>query len=182
MGATTTTNMPGPHSVPRWILTAVIGRHPRWTLIRLAVLVLGTWVVFNYVLTPPMQVYGISMEPTFHDGQKIYLISRVAKKPQRGDVVRIRWRQTDGVRNVKRVLGLPGETIAFVKGRLYINNQPQDEPYVKTDCDWNMPPKLLGPDEYYVSGDNRGMAFDEHWHRAVSLQQIEGKVLFRGNS
>ncbi len=68
-----------------------------------------------------------------------------------------------------------------MRGKLYINEQPQDEPYVKTGCDWEMPAKLLGPDEYYVTGDNRGMAFDEHWHRAVSIKQIEGKIIFRGD-
>jgi signal peptidase I len=164
----------------------VIGRRPVWTFVRLLILIGGTWFVFNYVLTPPIQVTGISMEPTYHDGQ-INFVCRLSywkAAPQRGDVVGIHLKRTSGnhFMFLKRILGLPGETIAFVNGKLYINNQPLDEPYLRTGCDWNMPARKLNSNEYYVAGDNRSMPFEDHWHEAVSRQQIEGKVLFPHHS
>ncbi len=173
-------------SLPRSLLKFVIGRKPKWTLARLAVLIVGTWVVFNYVLTPPIRVTGISMEPTYHDGQInfLYRLAYARHDPQRGDVVGIHLKRTDGnhLMYFKRILGMPGETIAFVRGKLIINGEPQDEPYVKSLCDWNMAPKHLNNDEYYVAGDNRGMPFEDHWHEVVSRKQFEGRVIFRGHS
>ena len=58
---------------------------------------------------------------------------------------------------LKRIIGLPGETVAFVNGHVLINGQILDEPYEKSDCDWNAAPVTLGPDQYYYVGDNRSM-------------------------
>ena len=118
--------------MPQWLLHLVIGRKPKWTLIRLAVLIVGTWVVFSFVLTPPIQVTGISMQPTYTDGQInfVYRLAYVRRSPQRGDVVGIHAKNTQGnhVMYMKRILGLPGEKIAFRDGKLYINDAPVDEP------------------------------------------------------
>ena len=173
-------------SLPRWLLRLVIGRKPAWTLTRLAILIIGTWVVFNYVLTPPIRVTGISMEPTYHNGQ-INFFNRLAyahRDPQRGDIVGVGFTQTSGNHHMllKRIVGLPGEKIAFVHGRLFINDQPMYEPYVKSGCDWGMPPKQLGPQEYYVVGDNRGMAFADHTQGIAYRKQIIGRILLHGSS
>ena len=173
-------------SLSRSLLKFVIGRKPKWTLARLAVLIIGTWVVFNYVLTPPIRVTGISMEPTYRDGQ-INFFNRLAyahHDPQRGDIVGVGFTQTSGNHHMllKRIVGLPGEKIAFKRGRLYINDEPVDEPYVKSGCDWDMPPKQLGPQEYYVVGDNRGMAFADHTQGIAFRKQIIGRILFHSSS
>ena len=177
-----------PRSLPNWFVRLAIGRHPWRTLARLAVLILGTWAVFSFVLTPPIRVTGISMMPTYRDGQ-INFLNRLAywrNEPQRGDVIGVRFKNTDTDGNslmfLKRIVGLPGETVAFVNGRLYINDEPLEEPYLKRACDWNMPPMKLGVDEYYVVGDNRSMALDDHWQKAILRRQIVGRILFRGNS
>jgi signal peptidase I len=171
---------------PNWLVRLVIGRRPWLTFVRLAVLITGTWVVFSFVLTPPIRVTGISMLPTYHDGQINFLnrLAYVRHDPQRFDVVGVHFKNTDGNRLMflKRIVGLPGETIAFVDGKLYINDEPMDEPYVKTPWNWNMPPMKLGLDEYYVVGDNRGMAFADHEQGAARRQQIVGRILFRGSS
>jgi signal peptidase I len=173
------------HGLPGWLMTVVIGRRPARTLIRLAVLVAGTWIIFSFVLTPPIRVQGISMEPTFHTGQ-INFLNRLAylrHDPQRGDIVGIRFKGTDGIRlmYLKRIVGLPGETIAFENGKTYINDQPLDEPYVQS-CDWNMPPIKLGFDEYYMVGDNRSMALGDHTKVQARRQQIVGRILFGNGS
>jgi signal peptidase I len=173
-------------SLPGWFVTMAIGRRPLRTLVRLAVLIIGTWAVFTFVLTPPIRVQGISMQPTFHEGQ-INFLNRLAyarHDPQRGDIVGIRFKGTEGapLYFLKRVVGLPGETIAFENGTLYVNDAPLDEPYVKSGCDWNMPPLKLGFDEYYVVGDNRGMRFADHTQFPARRQQIVGRILFKPNS
>jgi signal peptidase I len=174
-------------SLPGWFVTMVIGRRPMLTLARLAVLIIGTWAVFSFVLTPPIRVQGISMQPTYHEGQ-INFLNRLAylrHEPRRGDVVGIRFKGTEGISMLylKRIVGLPGETVTFENGTLFINDTPLEEPYVnKEGCDWNMSPIKLGFDEYYVTGDNRSMQFELHWHEKVRRQQIVGRILFGSGS
>ena len=173
-------------SLPGWFVTIVIGHHPWRTLARVAVFVIGAWFVFTFVLTPPIKVEGISMFPTYHDGQ-INFLNRLAyfhHEPQRGDVVGVHFRHTAGssLLYLKRIVALPGETIAFVDGKLYINEQPVDEPYVRSACDWNMAPLKLGYDEYYLVGDNRGMPRTDHEQGVATRSQIVGRILFRGKS
>ena len=170
---------------PQLLLTMVIGRRPRWTLTRLAILILGTWFVFSYVLTL-IRVTGISMLPTYHDGQinVVYRLAYSHSDPQRGDVVGVRFKETasDHFIFLKRIVGGPGDKVAFVRGKLFVNDEPVSEPYVKNNCDWNMPPRQLGLDEYYVVGDNREMAFVDHTQGVARRQQIVGRVVFHGNS
>lgn len=169
--------------LPEWVQKFAIGRNPRWTLVRLAVLILGTFVVFNFVLTPPIRVTGISMQPTFRDGQ-INFINRLAyarHEPRRGDVVGVRL-SGDHVMYLKRIVGLPGEVISFYHGVILINDQPLDEPYVKLRSDWEHPPLQLRSNEYYVVGDNRSMAFDDHKQGATDRRRIVGKILFHGGT
>jgi signal peptidase I len=162
-----------------------IGRRPKRTLLRLAVLVVAVVVVFKFVLLP-IRVMGLSMEPSFHD-RTVNFINRLAYvngQPQRGDVVGIRMStNTDGplqVMLLKRLVGLPGETISFSSGHLVVNGEPQKEPYLKLISDWNEPGKLLGSNEYYFVGDNRSMPPDWHEHGVADRSQIVGRVLIKG--
>ena len=78
---------------------------------------------------------------------------------------------------LKRVIGLPGESVAFTGGVVYINGQALDEPYEKGDCDWNLPPVKLGPTEYFVVGDNRSMPSQFHVFGKVERDHIVGKAV-----
>ena len=159
----------------------MIGRNPKWTFVRLALLIIGVIFVFNFVLTRPIRVTGKSMFPTYHDGQ-INFFNRFAylvHEPRRGDVVGVRY-SGEHIMLLKRIVGLPGEQVAFDQGKIFINGQPLDEPYVKLHCDWTHKPLQLSPKEYYVVGDNRSMGWDEHEHGAADRQRIVGKVLFGG--
>ena len=169
--------------VPRWVRTLVIGRRPKWTLIRIAIVVISTFVLLEFVVIP-IRVTGISMSPTYADGS-INFINRLAyvhSKPQRGDVVGVRLEAGQHRMYMKRIVGLPGETIAFRDGKLYIDEQPIYEPYVKDPrVAWQMPPMHLGPNLYYVVGDNRSMSFEDHYQgRADLVTGIIGKVIFGG--
>ena len=155
----------------------LIGRNPRLTLIRIVALVAVFCVAFGFVLLP-IRVEGISMLPTYPN-HSLNLVNRLAylwHEPQRGDVVSIRLTGPH-VLFMKRIIGLPGETVAFVDGRVLINGKILDEPYEKYSCDWNSPPVTLAADEYYFVGDNRSMPIEDHEHGVKKRIYIVGKVL-----
>jgi len=154
-----------------------MGRHPKATLVRIAVLVVTSFVVFKFILLP-IRVEGISMWPTYRD-RSWNFVNRLAylrHEPQRGDVVSIRLAGPH-VMYLKRIIGLPGETVAFANGRVLINGEKLNEPYEKSPCDWNSPPVVLGPKEYYVVGDNRTMPPELHKHGEIMRSRIVGKLL-----
>src|SRR5262245_20586442 len=98
----------------RWLQAVIIGRRPLWTLVRIVVIIVAALVIFKYVLSPPVRVSGISMLPTYRNGQ-INFLNRLAYRrhpPERGDIVGIRY-SGEHVMLLKRIVGLPGETIAF---------------------------------------------------------------------
>lgn len=155
-----------------------IGRNPKATLVRIIVLVTVCWVVFGFILLP-IRVTGISMLPTYKD-HSLNLVNRLAylrREPQRGDVTSVRLIGFH-VMFMKRIIGLPGETVAFADGHVLINGAVLDEPYEKYPCNWNSPPVTLADDEYYFVGDNRSMPQEDHTHGVKKRDYIVGKVLF----
>ena len=164
-------------SIPLW-KRLIFGRRPKVTVARAAVLASVCAVVFNYILIG-VRVEGISMEPNYHNG-RINIINQFAycrRAPQRRDVVGIRLAGKK-IMYMKRIIGLPGERVAFRNGKVLINGEPLDEPYVKYRAPWQMPERILEPDEYYVVGDNRGMPQDLHEQGPIERDRIVGKVLF----
>lgn len=162
---------------PHWLRVLAIGRRPKATAIRIAVLVVVCFVTFKFVLLP-IRVEGISMLPTYHDRQ-IDCVNRLAyvrHEPQRGDVVSVRL-AGESVMFMKRIIGLPGEAVSFHDGRAFINGRPLEEPYVKFSCDWEHEPILCGPDQFYIVGDNRSMPFGLHKQGRAERDRIIGKLL-----
>lgn len=147
-------------------------------MLRIAVLVLISFVVFRWVLLP-VRAEGISMEPTYRSGS-FRLVNRLAystSPPDRGDIVAIRLAGTRVV-YVKRVIGLPGERLAILDGQVTIDGVPLDEPYVRSRHPWSYPEVVIGPDEYFVVGDNRGMNLRDHALGRVDASRIVGRVVF----
>ena len=146
-------------------------------MIRIAVLVVTCFIVFHFILLP-VRITGISMLPTLRNGS-VNCVNRVAymfHEPQRGDIVSVRLAGIH-VMYMKRIIGLPGETVAFVNGQVLINGEILDEPYEKTLCDWNLSPEKLGADEYFVVGDNRTMPAKDHTFGRVERERILGKAI-----
>ena len=166
-----------PPRLPNWLRIAVVGRNPKVTLARAAVLAVLCFVIFKFVLLH-IRVEGISMLPTYQNGSAHFVnqLAYLLHEPRRGDVVSIRLAGIH-VMYMKRIIGLPGETVAFVNGRVLIDGEVLAEPYEKLQCDWNLPPEKLGPNEYFVVGDNRSMRPDEHTFGKVSRDRIVAKLL-----
>jgi len=163
---------------PSWVQRVLIGRNPKRTLVRIVILVAVSSILFKFVLQP-IRVEGGSMLPTYKD-RGIHLVNRLAyvfHPPHRGDVVAIRMLAGEHVMYMKRIIGLPGETVAFIRGHLYINGKPMDEPYVAFRCYWNHDQEQVGPDQYYVVGDNREMPWADHVKGRPTRDRIVGKVI-----
>jgi len=177
---TSTTSQIDPATPPSsWVRRVIVGRNPRLTAVRVVVLVAACTVVFKFCLLP-IRVDGPSMMPTYREG-RVNFVNRLAylwHEPRRGDVVAVRY-TGQSIMLMKRVVGLPGETIEFINGQTFINGRFLEEPYVKVDWDWTVrPPRYqLGDDEYYVVGDNRAMPFEDHMQGAARRERIMGKVL-----
>ena len=155
-----------------------VGRHPRRTAARVAVLAALAFVTFRWVLVP-VRTEGISMQPTYESGRYIFAnkLAYFTKPPARGDVVAIRLARGRAF-YVKRIVGLPGERLAIVSGQVEIDGTPLDEPYVRHRRPWDVGEMTLGPREYFVVGDNRGMNAADHDFGRVDRDRIVGKILF----
>ena len=163
-----------------WLKRIVVGKNPRWTLVRVLVFVVTVFVLFKFVFIP-IQVVGISMAPTYVEGQ-IRLVNKLAYRktaPQRGDVVAVRMK-TEQVVLLKRIIGLPGERVVFSDRRIYINGERLEEPYVRlpVHASWSSNWAWIIPqNEYLVIGDNRSMAFKDHYRYLAERDEILGTVL-----
>jgi len=156
----------------------IAGRNPRRTALRVLVLIVGAYVVFGYLLMPIRGV-GVSMEPTIEEGDLIF-VNQVAyrfRDPARGDIVAVRIAGRSVV-YVKRLLALPGDTVAFVDGVLWRNGVPLDEPYVTNRAAWQLDEVTLGADDYFVVGDNRGMAMAQHEFGTATRNRLIGPRIF----
>jgi signal peptidase I len=156
----------------------ILGRNPRRTLVRIAVLSAISFVTFGWVLTP-IRVRGQSMEPTYSDSRLnlVNCITYRMRSPARGDVVAIRLAGPH-VLYVKRIVGLPTERVAIVGGVVEINGAPLVEPYVRKRQPWDYAEVTVGPREYFVIGDNRGMRIGDHNFGRVDARRILGKLVF----
>jgi signal peptidase I len=131
------------------------------------------------------KIQGASMEPTLHDGQFLLvnkLVYQGLGEPQRGDIVVFKaWEQGGGVEErdfIKRVVGLPGDTLEIRDNSVFVNGQTLGEPYLEpsnltTD---RIGPITLGPEEYYVMGDNRGNSSDSRTYGPLDQEHIIGKA------
>ena len=164
------------------IQQVLVGKDPIQTLKRLALAAMAGGVLFltaKFVATP-VRITGESMEPTCRNGQ-IKWVNRWAYsrgEPRRGDIVAIQGTNS-GFVYLKRIIGLPGETIAITNGAVTINGVPLAEAYVIERERWNVPSIRLGSTQYLVIGDNRSMPQDFHTFGRVERRQIAGRIFSR---
>ena len=138
-------------------------------------------------------VSGSSMETTLSDGDHLIVdkISYRFREPQRYEIVVFPYRYEKNTYYIKRIIGLPGETVQIVDGYIYINGKQLDEHYgneIIEEAGMAAEPVTLGEDEYFVVGDN---IYDSHdsrdWHDSrmpsddvgpITSDMIVGKVRF----
>lgn len=136
-------------------------------------------IIFLY---QPVKVEGTSMAPLLTDQERIFINKFVYRfEPiERGDVV-VFWYPLDRSKSfIKRVVGLPGETVEIGQGRVYVNGKRLSEPYVPqqfTDVS-TFGPVRVPPDEYFVMGDHRASSNDSRVFGPVPNRYIYGKAVF----
>lgn len=162
-----------------WQQRLLVGGNIKFTLLRIACLVVFVFLLIKYVMIP-VRCEGLSMEPNYTD-RSIHLVYKLAywhSSPQRGDVIAIKIGETQKILLMKRVIGLPGEKVSISNGVVHINGEPLDEPWVqKKRFPWNRKEVELKPDEYLVIGDNRSMPMQMHEFGEVSIKRIQGKII-----
>jgi len=170
---TATNEEPGPNrTVPRaigWLLRAV--RETGETVIPAVVIAL----FINLFLAQATQVLGQSMEPTLHSSQRV-VIEKITYRfhgPRRGHVVVI---NSEGQSEmlIKRVVGLPGETIEIRDGRVTINGEQLEEPWSVKLGGGHYGPQTIPPLHVFVLGDNRGASNDSRNFGPVPIENIVG--------
>src|SRR5438270_1078290 len=152
-----------------------------WT--RDLLIAIGLALVIIVFLYQPVKVEGTSMAPLLSDQERIFINKFVYRfEPiQRGDVV-VFWYPLDHSKSfIKRVVGLPGETVELRQGTLYINGKVVPEPYVPPQYEDNSDyaPKVVPPDHFFVLGDHRISSNDSRVFGMVASEYIYGRAVFR---
>ncbi len=124
-------------------------------------------------------VDGLSMEPTYAPGARVYTVA-ISSKLRRGDIVQLE----DGDKELalKRVVGLPNETVCLWRGYVFINRRMLREPYLPKHT-YTFPDErsghfvfVLGPSQYFVMGDNRTCSVDSRSYGPVETKQVKSRV------
>jgi signal peptidase I len=149
----------------------------RFALDILETIVLAVILYFGInAVSARVRVDGFSMNPTLQNGEYI-LVNRLAYKtgePARGDIIVFSFPADEGQDLIKRVIGLPGETIQIGNGVVMINGQELQEPYIAQDPLYT--DELTVPEGYlYVLGDNRNDSRDSHQWGLLPLENVIGK-------
>ena len=174
-----------------------LGRESRqglWTeslrLARDVFLIIVVFVLFGVFAVQPVVVEGTSMLPQLHDGERLLVNKLVYYKFKsiswghlnRGDIV-VFWYPSDPDKSyVKRIIGLPGETVEVRNGKVYIDGKELNEPYLDSIHNQNLRDNIIKSVDqhyYFVMGDNRDNSSDSRVWGLVPEKYIYGKAFFR---
>lgn len=158
-------------------------------MVKIAVLAGITIGLIRYYLFKPFYVKGASMEPNFFEKEYLIIdeLSYRFREPVRGEVIVFRYPENPKEYFLKRIIGLPGETIKISGGQILLYNQAHpegisvDETYlpeeIKTEGDRTI---KIGDDQFFVLGDNRSNSFDSRRFGSISRSLIVGRAWLRG--
>ena len=139
----------------------------------------GVIIVFLY---QPVKVEGTSMMPWLTDQERIFINKFVYQFEaiHRGDVVVFRYPLDPAKSYIKRVIGLPGETVRMVDGEVFINGRKLLEPYIVREYrdHQSHEPMAVPLDEFYVLGDRRNSSNDSRVWGTVARKYVYGKAVF----
>lgn len=136
-------------------------------------------IVFLY---QPVKVEGTSMLPWLEDQERIFVNKFVYRFEaiERGDVIVFRFPRDPSKSYIKRVAGLPGDTVEIIRGELHINGERVTEPYLRDEFrdHGSFPPVVVPEGHYYVLGDHRNTSNDSRTWGTVERKFIAGKAVF----
>lgn len=156
------------------------GRELLSWLLSIGIAVIAAFAIRGF-LFEIILVDGESMEPTLYTNERIGIekVSRYASLPERGNIIIVHYPNMDGT-YVKRVIGLPGETVEVRDSTVYINGVPLQEDYVSSEPYADMEPVIVPEDTVFVMGDNRAHSMDSRasYIGPIARSEIIGHGLF----
>jgi signal peptidase I len=146
-------------------------------LIETMVLVTIAFLVVN-ALIGRFRIEQVSMQPNLHEGEYVIVdkVSYAFRQPERGEIVVLKNPNPGQPDLIKRVIGLPSETIDVRGGQVHVNGQPLTEPYIKQPMASDYPAKELQAGQYFVMGDNRNNSEDSRIFGARPASDIVGRA------
>ncbi|OGH93872.1 MAG: signal peptidase I [Candidatus Magasanikbacteria bacterium RIFOXYD2_FULL_41_14] len=157
--------------------------------LKIAILAGLTIALVRYYLFKPFYVKGASMEPNFYDQEYLIIdeLSYRLHEPMRGDVIVFKYPDDPKEYFLKRIIGLPGERVKVTGGQVLIYNDahPEGEQVQEDYLSENLLTDgerlvTLGPDQFFVLGDNRPNSYDSRRFGPVDRGLIVGRAWFRG--
>ncbi len=155
-------------------------------IVRFALITLIIVVPIRAYVAQPFIVSGVSMDPTFENGEYLIIdeFSYHFRTPERGEVVVFRYPKDPSKFFIKRVIGLPGETINISPNSITIStksggSETLDEPYLSDNISYLPTTITLSDQEYFVMGDNRNQSLDSRSWGPVTDDHIKGRVGIR---
>ncbi len=149
------------------------------------VIVFGVVLLINHVLLINARIPSSSMENTIMTGDRVFgnRLAYVKNDPERFDIIIFKYPDNEKDYYIKRIIGLPGETVNIVDGKVYINDSqtPLDDSFVAEEPLGDAGPYVVPEDSYFVLGDNRNHSNDSRFwvNTFVSKEEILGKAAVR---
>ncbi len=152
-----------------------------WVLVIL-VAVLVSFFINNFIIVNAT-VPSSSMEKTIMTNDRVIglRLAYIADKPQRGDIIIFRFPDDESILYIKRIVGMPGETVNIRDGKVFINGEELDEPYLTVQTEGDYGPYEVPEGHYFMLGDNRNNSADSRfWNNTyLSEEKIVGKAVLR---
>jgi len=159
-----------------------------WEIVKIVIIALAIVVPIRYFLFQPFFVKGESMEPNFQNGDYLIVdeLSYRLREPERGEVIVFKYPRNISQRYIKRIIGLPGETVEIKDGKVKVYQKNSE---IKVLDELNYLPAYfqtsgnlrinLNENEYLVLGDNRSSSSDSRIWGPLPKEDIIGRVLIR---
>jgi len=152
-------------------------------LLQVIIIALAIIIPVRYFFITPFYVKGASMVPTFHESEYLVVdeISYRFKEPVRGEVIVFHYPRNEKEFFIKRIIGLPGETVQITGNKVYINGEELSEPYLDSETKTTGEIVVtLQTDEFFVLGDNRSFSLDSRAFGPLKERYIVGRTWIRG--
>lgn len=161
--------------------------HPLAEIVRFSIIAILIVIPIRMFIAQPFIVSGASMDNTFHSGEYLIVdqVSYYFEKPSRGDVIVFRYPRDPSKFFIKRVIGLPGDTITIENSVVTIANETNpegiilEEDYIKSMAPAPKMIETLGEREYFVMGDNRDQSSDSRSWGVLQEERIVGRAFVR---
>jgi signal peptidase I len=156
--------------------------------IQILTIALALALFIRFLIAEPRYIPSDSMLPTLHIGDRLVVekVSYYFRPPLTGDIVVFEPPQqlqeqgfTPDQALIKRVIGQPGQTVKVQAGKVYLNDQPLEEPYIAEPPTYQMKTIVVPEDALFVMGDNRNNSNDSHAWGFLPQENVIGRAVFR---